>query len=194
MTGEVLSGPERRRRWGSEEKARLVAEIMVPGAKVTAIARRRGISRSLLYTWRREAGQAAAIVSAPLSPLPDRFVPVMITDGAEGRTAASVAGRAGGGCNEGHRHRDRDRALPGSVRVTVSGRIEESGRYGRFLRRVEVRCDRDTGRARVLIATRPVDFRKGMDGLAAVVKEHLRADPYSRARSSYSPVPSALTG
>jgi transposase len=34
---------------------------------------------------------------------------------------------------------------------------------------------------RVMIATRPVDFRKGMDGLAAVVKEHLRADPYSGA-------------
>ena len=34
-------------------------------------------------------------------------------------------------------------------------------------------------RARVLIATKPVDFRKGMDGLAAVVKEHLRSDPYS---------------
>jgi transposase len=34
---------------------------------------------------------------------------------------------------------------------------------------------------RVLIATRPVDFRKGMDGLAALVKEHLRADPYSGA-------------
>jgi transposase len=34
---------------------------------------------------------------------------------------------------------------------------------------------------RVLIATRPVDFRKGMDGLAGVVKEHLRADPFSGA-------------
>jgi transposase len=34
---------------------------------------------------------------------------------------------------------------------------------------------------RVLIATRPVDFRKGMDGLAAVVKEHLRVDPFSGA-------------
>ena len=31
---------------------------------------------------------------------------------------------------------------------------------------------------KVLIATRPVDFRKGMDGLAAVVGEHLGADPY----------------
>lgn len=32
---------------------------------------------------------------------------------------------------------------------------------------------------RVLIAPKPIDFRKGMDGLAAVVKEHLRADPFS---------------
>jgi transposase len=31
---------------------------------------------------------------------------------------------------------------------------------------------------RVLIATRPVDFRKGMHGLAALVKEQLAADPF----------------
>lgn len=34
---------------------------------------------------------------------------------------------------------------------------------------------------RVLIATKPVDFRKGMDGLAALVQEPLRLDPYSGA-------------
>jgi transposase len=32
---------------------------------------------------------------------------------------------------------------------------------------------------KVLIATKPVDFRKGMDGLAAVVRKSLGADPYS---------------
>lgn len=31
---------------------------------------------------------------------------------------------------------------------------------------------------RVLVATRPVDFRKGMDGLAALVQQQLGADPY----------------
>lgn len=36
-----------------------------------------------------------------------------------------------------------------------------------------------TGPVRVLIATKPVDFRKGMDGLAAVVKEELGTDPFS---------------
>jgi transposase len=38
-----------------------------------------------------------------------------------------------------------------------------------------------TGAIRVLVATRPVDFRKGLDGLAALVKEHLGEDPFSGA-------------
>ena len=32
---------------------------------------------------------------------------------------------------------------------------------------------------RVLVATKPVDFRKGMDGLAAYVQESFKADPFS---------------
>ena len=32
---------------------------------------------------------------------------------------------------------------------------------------------------RVLIATKPVDFRKGMDGLAAYVEQELQVDPFS---------------
>jgi transposase len=32
---------------------------------------------------------------------------------------------------------------------------------------------------RVLIASKPVDFRKGMDGLAALAKETLAQDPFS---------------
>jgi transposase len=31
----------------------------------------------------------------------------------------------------------------------------------------------------VLVATKPVDFRKGMNGLAALVQEQLKADPFS---------------
>lgn len=34
---------------------------------------------------------------------------------------------------------------------------------------------------RVLVATRPVDFRKGMDGLAALAREQLGQDPFSGA-------------
>ena len=32
---------------------------------------------------------------------------------------------------------------------------------------------------RILLAARPVDFRKGMDGLAAFVQQALRADPFA---------------
>ena len=37
------------------------------------------------------------------------------------------------------------------------------------------------GPVRVLVATKPVDFRKGMDGLAALVQQQLRADAFSGA-------------
>jgi transposase len=33
--------------------------------------------------------------------------------------------------------------------------------------------------ARVLVATRPVDFRKGAEGLAALVKDRMRLEPFS---------------
>jgi transposase len=36
-----------------------------------------------------------------------------------------------------------------------------------------------SGTVRVMMATRPVDFRKGMDGLAALVREAMGADPFS---------------
>ena len=35
------------------------------------------------------------------------------------------------------------------------------------------------GPIRVLVATMPVDFRKGMDGLAALVQATLKEDPFS---------------
>lgn len=36
-----------------------------------------------------------------------------------------------------------------------------------------------TGSVRVMVATRPVDFRKGAEGLAALVRETMKADPFS---------------
>ncbi|MEM1149921.1 MAG: IS66 family insertion sequence element accessory protein TnpB [Pseudomonadota bacterium] len=36
-----------------------------------------------------------------------------------------------------------------------------------------------TGGVRIVIATKPVDFRKGHDGLAAVVQNELGLDPHS---------------
>lgn len=38
-----------------------------------------------------------------------------------------------------------------------------------------------TGAVRVMVATKPVDFRKGAEGLAALVWEELQADPFCGA-------------
>ena len=73
---EVLDGPERRRRWTAEEKARIVAESFGPGAVASAVARQYGLHRNQLYAWRRElrgeaveAGIAfAPVISAPAVP------------------------------------------------------------------------------------------------------------------------------
>src|SRR5882672_3040737 len=57
-TVTVLSGPERRRRWASSEKARIVEESLAPGAVVTAVARRHDVHPNLLHHWRRQAKRA----------------------------------------------------------------------------------------------------------------------------------------
>jgi transposase len=35
------------------------------------------------------------------------------------------------------------------------------------------------GAVRVMVSTRPVDFRKGAEGLAALVREEMKSDPFS---------------
>jgi transposase len=57
---EVLSGPERRRRWSAEQKRSIVAEAFAPGASVCEVARRADVVTSLIYRWRRELRAAAA--------------------------------------------------------------------------------------------------------------------------------------
>jgi transposase len=38
-----------------------------------------------------------------------------------------------------------------------------------------------TGAVRVMMATKPVDFRKGAEGLAALVRDGMKTDPFSGA-------------
>ncbi len=57
---EVMSGPERRRRWSEDEKRSIVAEAFAPGASVSEIARRVDVVPGQIYRWRRDLGSAAA--------------------------------------------------------------------------------------------------------------------------------------
>jgi transposase len=51
----VLAGPERRRRWTSAEKDRIVGESLATDARVVEVARRHDIHPNLLHLWRRQA-------------------------------------------------------------------------------------------------------------------------------------------
>jgi transposase len=64
---EVITSVERRRRWSASEKERWVEALREPGANVSAIARRAGVSASYLYRWRRELEDAGK--SSPFVPV-----------------------------------------------------------------------------------------------------------------------------
>jgi transposase len=120
MTIEILNSPERRRRWSTEEKARIVAEAKAPGAMVAAIARRHGVSRSLVYTWRRELGEV---------DLPD-LVPVVVEApiGSTGTAPSPPARRGGAGTNVAiEAGGSIEIALAGNVRVTLHGQVDAKG-------------------------------------------------------------------
>ena len=50
---EIFQG-QARRRWSDEDKRRLVAETLAPGATVHGVARRHGVNTSQLFTWRKQ--------------------------------------------------------------------------------------------------------------------------------------------
>lgn len=59
---EVLSSIQRRRRYSLDEKMTVLAEAAQPGMSISYVARRHGISPSLLFGWRRrmtEGGKEA---------------------------------------------------------------------------------------------------------------------------------------
>jgi transposase len=54
---EIIDGRERRRRWGLDEKLRIVAESDEPDACVREVAARHDVYPSLLHAWRRQVRQ-----------------------------------------------------------------------------------------------------------------------------------------
>ena len=84
---EIVTRGEARRSYTPEEKARLLTEAAVPGARVLLVAQRHGVSPSLMYRWRRQA-EGRAVRKA--SPRPPAFVPLLLDGGkpASGSPAA----------------------------------------------------------------------------------------------------------
>jgi transposase len=82
----------RRRRWSEDEKLRIVAESYAGPRRVASTARRHGISRSLLTTWRRawRAGLLGGDVAPEFSPVIVAPDPSLIVPARHGAAARSV--------------------------------------------------------------------------------------------------------
>jgi transposase len=74
-TVEIIDGRERRRRWGLEEKLRIVAETQAPGACVREVAARHDVYPSLLHNWRRQVREGRLVATPPVG-----FVPIRMTE------------------------------------------------------------------------------------------------------------------
>jgi transposase len=109
-TVAVLSGPERRRRWSSAEKVRLVEESLVPGAIVAEVARRHDVHPNLLHHWRRQARRAEAGSRST-------FLPVAVVPGRRSSPADGAI----------------EIELEGGVRLRVDASVDEAA-LGRVLR------------------------------------------------------------
>ena len=143
---------------------------------VSGVARRHGLSPQQLFGWRRQVKEAQAVVSKDDEP---RFVPAVV-DAAPSDTAGHLQRKTP--------RRQRDEPLAGTIEVAIDGvtvRIGPGAPAGHDRRGVagfeSRRVIGPTGAVRVMVATRPVDFRKGADGLAALVRESMAADPFSGA-------------
>jgi transposase len=126
VNGEIVV--ERRRQWTPEEKAALVAEVEAEGGQVSVVARRHGISTSLLYNW-RSAWKAAAAVQRAALPAAE-FVQLGVVADAQDHTPAMPM-TADATCPRGTALASAERAgvmeidLPDGVRVRVDGGVDE---------------------------------------------------------------------
>ncbi len=86
---EIITGVERRRRWRLEDKLRIVAEATAPGANIAEIARRHDVSRSLVWTWRRQV-RRGVLVADYAAFMPMRVVAELPAPGAADQVLGSV--------------------------------------------------------------------------------------------------------
>ena len=75
---EIVMRGERRREYTTEQRAQILTETALQGARVLVVAQRHGISPSLVYRWRREAAGRPARKSRPRPP---SFVPLLVEGG-----------------------------------------------------------------------------------------------------------------
>jgi transposase len=82
---------ERRRRWSWTDKQQIVDETLMPGASISAVARRYGLHPSQVFAWRKAVREGEEAGSGSLDCV---FAPVVLTGGSR---VSPPIGTIGGG-------------------------------------------------------------------------------------------------
>jgi transposase len=106
---EVIEGPTGRRQRSQADKARIVAESLLPGVRVAEIARKYGVTRWQVYDWRKQFRSGRLALPEGLTSEP-AFATVIVEDTPQRKTAAGcievvvgdVVIRAEPGVDDGH--------------------------------------------------------------------------------------------
>jgi transposase len=88
---DVFTGAGRRRAWTVEQKAQILAESYESGDKVSAVARRHGLTPQQLFAWRREARRRARRQASKGDVSGAVFAPVIVAPALPSAEAPSIA-------------------------------------------------------------------------------------------------------
>ena len=149
----LQTGPECRRHWSAAAQREILSAAFMPGAVVTEVARRYDVSTSLIYKWRQQARSRSDVAFVPAVLLPE---PV----------TAPASSDKPGDCGRAYRRDaadDRCASLDGF-----------SGGGAEGVAMIPVASN-----VRIWIASGHTDMRKGMQGLALLVQEGLKRDPFA---------------
>jgi transposase len=87
---EVIEGPTGRQRRSEAERARIVAESLLPGARVSEVARKHGATRWQIYDWRKRLLRDGRLaLPQSMGPAP-AFAAVMVEDSPQQSSQAKV--------------------------------------------------------------------------------------------------------
>lgn len=116
---------ERRRRWSLADKRRIVAETLLPGANVSAVARRHELHTGQLFSWRRMAREGLLDDSHGAMTAVG-FAPVVVSAGSPShRSNGTASSSPGSGRLEIVLLSGRRIIVDGGVDPAILGRIVE---------------------------------------------------------------------
>jgi transposase len=87
---EVIEGPTGRRQRTQAEKARIVAESLMPGVRVAEVARKYGATRWQVYDWRKRLRRQARPALPESAGAAPAFAAVVVADAPRRQAATCI--------------------------------------------------------------------------------------------------------